>query len=202
MATAPRAPRTPKPAAPVSEVAEIAVQNVEAAIAAGQDVATKQVEQVMSLTKEQSERAREQAEQTVALVKEQLDKVKTHFEKASSDMFKNFDEFSGFGKDGVDALVKSSTIWAKGVEDLSKSAVKYAEASLELSLSTAKSLMAAKTLRDVVDVQNGYAKTSIEGLVGEMTRVSEELLKLSGAAAEPINAQVTTVLGVFTKKAA
>jgi phasin family protein len=202
MATAPRAPRTPKTASSVTEAAEIAVEQVESATQAGEEAAAEQVDHVLSITKEQSERVREQAEQTVALVKEQLDVVKTQFEKASSEMLKNFDEFSGYGKESVDALVKSGTIWAKGVEDLSKSAVKYAESSLEFSLATAKSLMAAKTLRDVVDVQNGYAKTTLEGMVGEMTRVSEELLKLSGAAAAPINAQVTTVMSAFQKKAA
>ena len=201
MATAPRTPRTPK-ASPATEAADVAVDAVDAAIVDAQEAAVEAVESTISLAVDQSQRVREQAEQTVAAVKEQLETVKTQFEKASEHMLKNFEELNTVSKSSADAFIKAGTIWAKGVEDLSKSAIKYAEASLELSLATSKSLFAAKTLRDVIDVQNGYAKTTVESVVGEMTRVSEELLKLSNAAAEPLTAQANSVLAVFGKKAA
>ena len=68
---------------------------VEHVFKAGQEAATRNAEQVLTLTKSQ-------------------------FDKVSASMSRNFDDVSAFGKDNVDAVLKATAAWAKGWEDLGR----------------------------------------------------------------------------------
>ncbi|ASG20639.1 MULTISPECIES: phasin family protein [Nitrospirillum] len=149
-------------------------QTAETTVAAAQDTVTKNYEQAVALTKEQ-------------------------VEKASKKAFEAYEELTAFNKETVDALVLSSTVLAKGLESLSKSFVAYAQSSLESSVSATKALLAVKTLREAVDLQSEFAKTSFDTLVSEATKTSELSVKLANEAIEPISARVNAVVTKFGK---
>src|SRR5262245_59520858 len=91
-------------------------------------------------------------EHAASITREQLD-------KASQTLFKNYAEISQFGMENVDAFVKSGTIFAKGFEEVSKSWVALTRRSLESGVETAKAVLGARNLRDVVDLQSEFART-------------------------------------------
>lgn len=124
--------------------------------------------------------------------------------KLETDMFKGNKQFekiaqdaAAAGQDQVDALVKSSTILAKGVEDILKTCMEIAQETTEKSQSVAKTVMACKTLNEFTDVQTRLAQASFDEFMTNATRISEKTVKLYTEAFEPINDQ----MGKAMKKA-
>src|SRR3546814_845181 len=138
-------------------------ETIEAAVAAGKQT----VEEVMRTSTRNYEQA-------VSTTKEQV-------EKASAAMLRGYDDLATFNKQNVDAFVQAGNIWAKGAEELGKAYFSFAQASAEKNAEAAKSLLAAKSLKDVVDVQADYARTSFDTLVAEGTRINEMTIKIGRA---------------------
>lgn len=117
--------------------------------------------------------------------------------KLETDMFKGNKQFekiaqdaAAAGQDQVDALVKSSTILAKGVEDILKTCMEIAQETTEKNQSVAKTVMSCKTLNEFTDLQTRLAQASFDEFMTNATRISEKTVKLYTDAFEPINDQV------------
>lgn len=117
--------------------------------------------------------------------------------KLETDMFKGNKQFekiaadaTSAGQEQVDALVKSSTILAKGMEDLIKTCMEIAQTSTEKSQSVAKTVMSCKTLPEFMDVQSRLAQASFDDFMTNATRISEKAVKLGTEVFEPINDQM------------
>lgn len=131
-------------------------------------------------------------EQAVAYTKEQV-------EKMSKQVFTAFDDVAGFHKENVDAFVASSTILAKGFESLSKELLAFTQGQYEQSVSTAKALMGVKSVKELVDLQTEFAKSSFDAALAEATKVSEASFKVANQAAEPITARVNATVEKLSK---
>lgn len=131
-------------------------------------------------------------EQAIAQTKEKV-------EKMSKQVFATFEDVVGFQKDNVEAFVASSTILTKGFEALSKELVAFTQAQYEQSVSNAKALFAVKSVKELVDLQTEFAKTSFDALVAEATKVSETGIKVANEAAEPITARVNATVEKLSK---
>jgi phasin family protein len=127
-------------------------------------------------------------EQAVSLTQEQV-------EKASTAFFRGFDEFATIGKQNLDALVAANTLVAKSFEQIGKEVAVYTQSSLESAASAAKALFGAKTLKDVIAVNNDFAKASFESFVANSTKISEIGVKAANEALQPISAQVNVAIG-------
>src|SRR3546814_18121232 len=101
-------------------------------------------------------------------------------------MLRGYDDLATFNKQNVDAFVQAGNIWAKGAEELGKAYFSFAQASAEKNAEAAKSLLAAKSLKDVVDVQADYARTSFDTLVAEGTRLNQMTIKVAHKTFAPI----------------
>ncbi|HYE49246.1 MAG TPA: phasin family protein [Azospirillaceae bacterium] len=163
-----------KTAKTIEQTATDAKQTIEAGVQAAQEVATKNLEQAVAMTKEQ-------------------------VEKVSKQAFQTYDELTSFNKETVDAVIASSQILAKGFETVSKTWVAFAQSSMEQSVSAAKALLTVKTLREAVDLQSEFARTSFDTLVAEATKVSELSVKVANEAIEPISARVNAAVEKFGK---
>ena len=109
----------------------------------------------------------------------------------STQTFKGYEDFAAFGKANLEAFVQANTLFAKGFEALSKEVVSLTQSSLESSAAATKALFAAKTLKDVVELQADFAKTSFEKLVANSTKLGEMTVKLATDSTAPIGARVT-----------
>lgn len=117
--------------------------------------------------------------------------------KLETDMFKGNKQFEKIaqdaavaGQDQVDALVKSSTILAKGMEDILKTCMEIAQETTEKGQSVAKTVMSCKTLNEFTDVQTRLAQASFDDFMSNATRISEKAVKLCTEVFEPINDQM------------
>ncbi len=123
-------------------------------------------------------------------MKEQMDKA-----------IKATEDFVTFGQGNVEALVKSSQIWAAGVQDLSKQFAASAQAQFEETVNVFKALSGVKSLKDAVDLHSNLARTSFEKSVAEAGRFTDASFKLAEQATAPLLARVTLAADKFTKTA-
>lgn len=165
-----------------------AVKPVETAVAAGK-------ESVEAVVKASAEAATKGYEQALAMTKEQV-------EKMSDNVFKGYDQFSNVSKENVDAYVKSSTILAKGYEQLGKEFMAFAQGSLETNLAVAKSLLGAKSLREVIDMQTEYSRKSLDQMMAESAKLAELSVKVANEAMVPLQSQVNQNVEKMFKPAA
>ena len=63
-------------------------------------------------------------------------------------------------------------------------------------------MFAAKTLKDVVDVQTGYTKASIDTFVAEGKKINDITVKAANEALEPIQDQVNENIKTILKQPA
>ena len=121
--------------------------------------------------------------------------VKKGMEKA----MKTAEEFVAFGQGNVEAFIKSSQIWAAGVQDLSKQVAATAQANFDETMSTFKAMSAIKSLKDAFELQAGLARSTMEKTMAESGRLTDASLKLTEQAMAPITARVTLAVEKFGK---
>ncbi|RED53909.1 phasin family protein [Aestuariispira insulae] len=132
----------------------------------------KQVEEVVANGKETVAKA-------VAVTKEQV-------EKASDATLKGYDDFAALNKENMNAIVESANVFSKGFEELGKAYFAFAQTAVESSVEASKSLMAAKTVTEVVDLQVDMVRNNVDAVVAEGTKLSEMSFKLANETIQPL----------------
>ena len=170
----------------------------EARAAAEQTAATVETN-VETLTNAAQETVRRTQETARRTFDEAVTVTKQGLDQAAGRMFQNLDQFSAFGKENVDAVVKSSQALTKGVEELSRQVLGYAQQAIEMNVNATRALMGVKSLREFADVQNDLTKTGFDTFVQESTKLSEMAIKTTSEAFEPINSRATAVFETFSR---
>jgi phasin family protein len=177
VATKPKAPLNGDAQKPVETALSAGKDTIDGFMKAGVDAAQKGLEHAVQLTK-------------------------TNVEKASTAFFKGYDELSVYSKGNVEAVVKAGSIYARGLEDISKTVMAISQSQLEASVAAAKAVFGCTSLRQMVDLQTGLARSNFDKLVANGSKLSEISLKVANEALEPIQARVNVAVGKFTKPAA
>lgn len=149
-------------------------KQIEAAVKAGADAFTQGYEQVYASTKEQMDRVNEFA-------------------------FKNYDELADFNKETIEALITSSNVVAKGVEDFGQEIASYAQKAAEKNIETAKRMFAVKNVQDAMDLQAEWAKTAFDSFMAESAKLQDMSMQVGTKAAEPLSKQVNAAVEKFAK---
>ncbi|NFV81362.1 phasin family protein [Magnetospirillum aberrantis] len=101
-----------------------------------------------------------------------------------------FEKFVALGKENAEAVVKSSTLAAKGFEELAKASQAYLTVSAEKADAAVKALFAVKTPAEFADLQGKLARESVESAIAEGRKFAELSQSVLTAALEPLNARV------------
>lgn len=128
-----------------------------------------------------------------------IETAKEQFAKVAETQFKAVDEVAAFSKSTMDAFLQSGSIFFHGLEAMARTIVGATQAQVETSMSVAKSLITAKTLAELTDLQNSYAKSTFDTAVNDATKISELAIKVTTEALEPINARVTATIEQLSK---
>lgn len=108
----------------------------------------------------------------------------------------NYDDVVSFNQNNIDALVASSTVFAKGFEQLTKQYVAFASASFEDAVEASKKIATAKSVNEAVDLQTKIAKTSWEKVVAEGQKISDISTDIFKEASAPISDRVQATVDV------
>ncbi len=133
--------------------------------------------------------------QAVTMTKEQV-------EKASQSLMEGYGEMTALSQKNVEAMVQAGNVWAKSAESIGKAYFNLAQVSAEAGVEAAQAMFAAKTLKDVVDVQTGYTKASIDTFVAEGKKINDMTVKAANEALEPIQSQVNDTIKTILKQPA
>jgi phasin family protein len=120
-------------------------------------------------------------------------------EQAGQQFFDSYEEFAAFGKQNVDALVQSTTVVAKGVEELSRAMFGFVQTTFEAGAATGKAMLGVRTLNELVTLQNEYVRTSLDSVLSESVKLSELTVKVANEALEPIGARFGAVIEKLTR---
>ena len=137
-------------------------------------------------TKPVSDKVKDAAENIETAMKGGTEAFKAGFEKA----VKSYDQFVGYGKETVEAYVKSAGVAGKGAETLHNEIYSYSKQSIEGSIAAAKTLLGAKSVHEAFELQSDFAKAAFNAYVGEMTKLSELFVATTKEAIEPLQGRV------------
>jgi phasin family protein len=124
-----------------------------------------------------------------------------NIEKANQQLTKSLEEAASFNSNNLDAAVQAANCVATGIKDVNQAVFGHIQQTVQSAITTGKAMMAVKSLKDLMDIQQQYIKTTFDSFMTEGTKISEIAVRCSNEAAEPINARVTDVVGKVSKAA-
>ena len=122
-------------------------------------------------------------------------KITENMEKAT----KTAEQMMAFGQGNMEAMVKASQIYVTGVQDISKQFAASSKASLKEAVAFTKSLTGVKSVKEAIDLQTGFTKSSIEKAVSETNKLTDASVKLAEQTIAPITARITLAIENFSK---
>lgn len=154
------------------------------------EAATKGFDKTLTAMKEGMEKATKGLETSQVKLKEGVEK-----------MMKTAEDMMAFSQGNMEAMLRATQIYASGVQDLSKHIATSGKASLEESVAFTKTLMGVKSVKEAVDLQSGFAKSSIEKVVAETSQITDASVKLAEQALAPLTARMSIAVEKFGKTA-
>ena len=116
--------------------------------------------------------------------------TKAQFDKAVI----SYDDVAEFSNENLKAMVAAQSAYAKGVEILSADWFAFSKRLAEENVVAAKSVFAATTVNEAVDLQGAFVKKSVDAVLSQSAKSGEMAAKVTKDAVEPINARVTAVV--------
>ncbi|MCB9986041.1 MAG: phasin family protein [Rhodospirillales bacterium] len=115
-------------------------------------------------------------------------------DKFAESGMKQVEDMMSMGKESTDAIMKSGSIFAKGVEEMMKACMSRAQSCGEKNANVWKSLMACKTINEFAEAQNRIAQESFEDAMNATAQMSEMSVKMMMDAFEPLNKQMSAAM--------
>lgn len=112
---------------------------------------------------------------------------------------KTAEEMMAFTQGNAEAVVKSSQIWAAGVQDLSKHVAASAQASIDETFSTFKALTSVRSIKDAFELQAAFARSAMQNAMTDSGKLTDASLRLTEQAMAPITARLTLAVEKFAK---
>jgi len=122
--------------------------------------------------------------------------------RASSALFRGYDEVAGFNKGNVEAVMLSGSIVARGVEEIGKAWLDLGQHSLQRSVAIAQALVGARTVQELIELQSNLARATLDRLLAEGVRISELSAKVANEAVAPLQARVDSAFSLVKRRAA
>lgn len=111
------------------------------------------------------------------------------------------EEFVTFGRGNVEALVRSGQIWAAGMQSIGKQLAANTQAGLDEAVGTFRAVAKAGSVREALDLQAGYARSTMEKAMNQSGQVAEATLKLAEQVVAPIASRLSLATQVFGRAA-
>lgn len=121
----------------------------------------------------------------------------TAFKDGVEKVTAGLNEASTQNQANLDAVVKSSQIFGKGMGEVAALASQYTKAAFERGVEAAKTIGATKSLQDLVEIQAEYAKTSVSSFLADFNKIAEVVANTGTEAAKPVSTRTTEIMSKF-----
>ena len=128
--------------------------------------------------------------------------LQQQIEKVNQTVTKNNQEFNKFLEDNVNSTLQAFNILAKSSEEISKAYFSFAQNTFENNIAAAKSLFSARNAQEAFDLQSKTAKSNIDSLINESTKLSQLSIDAANKAMQPIQNRINQTVESIIKKAA
>lgn len=108
-------------------------------------------------------------------------------------MIKTYEDVVAFSKDNMEAMVKSSNSWSKGMEQLSKEYFSYLGRTMDTASNNAKKYSSCKSAVEAMQLSSEQTKSTIENFVSQSQKIADLSNNIAQEAAAPINARSKSV---------
>lgn len=115
---------------------------------------------------------------------------------------KSYEEASAVAKEALDAVVASSEVLSQGLQYLGDAVYGLTQQSIDDGIEAGKQILAAKTFRELVDLQSSLAKTQFDRLLAEAPRLGDLSVKLVEDTVAPLSASLNAAFDKMVKSAA
>lgn len=146
--------------------------------------------------------AKQAAKANTETMEQAMTMTKENVEKASQSILKGYDEMTQLSQKNVEAFVAAGNVWAKGAENIGKAYFNMLQVSAEAGAEATQAIFAAKTVKEAVDLQSGFAKSNMETLVSEGKKINDITVKVANEAFAPIQAQMNETVETLLKQPA
>ncbi len=119
--------------------------------------------------------------------------------KTATEAIKGYEEAVSFGKESVDAVMKSNAILVKGVQDINTVLFGLAQASFDNSVAATQKIFGCKTVADAMDAQAELAQAGYAKALEDGRKISDLSAQVAEAASKPIAKQVNATVEKFSK---
>ena len=136
------------------------------------------------------------AAQAQARVEKFATDAQAQMEKAGTDAMKAFDDAFAFSKHNVDAMLAAGDVYLRGVETFNQTMLRLFQQRVETGV------FAAKSLQEVVALNNDFARKAFDDAVADTAALSELTTRVATDAAKPISARVQETVGTMFRTAA
>ena len=106
---------------------------------------------------------------------------------------KTVEDMQKFGKDNVDATMKSFGAVSKSFQAIAVELADYSKKAFEDGTAAAEKLFGAKSLEKAIEVQSDYFKSSYEGFISQSTKLGELYSDLAHEAYKPFEEYMSKV---------
>jgi len=118
-----------------------------------------------------------------------MEKIMTNNPFQSAHFAQDPADIADASREGVEAFVKSGTIFAKGFEEIIKTAASLTQTAADQQAEYARQIMGAKSLNEFTETQNKIAQANFDSFMDSATKLSEMGVKTLNEASAPLNAQ-------------
>jgi phasin family protein len=159
---------------PVEDAINTGKETVEAVVKVGKEAATKQYEQTVAVTKDQ-------------------------VEKASNAFFKGYDEMAALNQATMDAMIASTASFSKGFEIIAMEMAGYTRSNFETGMATAQKALTVKSIQELVELQNAYARANFDSALAESAKLTEMSVKVANETFAPVQKQLNKTVEQMLK---
>ena len=107
----------------------------------------------------------------------------------------DFEDFSKFGKEQLEATQSALTEVAKGLQAIATEAGDYSKKSLADGSAYVEKLVGVKKLDEAISLQTEFAKSSYEGFVAQATKFGEMYQAVAKEAFKPVEGALAKLQG-------
>jgi hypothetical protein len=105
-------------------------------------------------------------------------------------MMQGFDTFQKYGKDAMDASLKTMEASTKGFQAIAAQVADYSKTAFEHNSGAVEKMMGAKSLDKAIELQTAFAKSAYEGFVAHATKLGQLYTDLAKETVKPFETVV------------
>ena len=112
------------------------------------------------------------------------------------------EEMSKMAKANSDAMMSSLQTATQGYAQMAQALAQFTQNMTQMSMAAWQAASQARDLNDMTELQSDFAKTSMEALMENSSRLTEMALKIANDASQPLSKRMNETMQEMNKRAA